>query len=62
MKRGDPEPGQRLPDRFRLAPRTLPERLDQHAGVEKIEHNCDGTSIEFRDSDLLVHFLVVNHT
>ena len=51
---GYPDPGQGLADRFLLLSWVLPERIDQHVGVEKIERSGNGPGREIRDQALLL--------
>ena len=46
---GNPDPSQRLPDRFRLAPWVLTEGIDESVGIETIERHCDRASINVWD-------------
>ncbi len=54
IKGRNPDPSQRVPDRFRLPPRTLAERLDERVGIESIERNGERAGIEVRGQALFL--------
>lgn len=52
IKRGSPDSDQRLPHRFLLASRALPEGFDERVGIKLIQRDCDRASSEVGDQTL----------
>lgn len=62
IQRGSPDPGQRLPDRFRFPSWSLPEGIEERENIETVERFSNRTRIEIQDQTLfLVGFNTVRN-